>query len=61
MENMKFTVLEGNRLKIENLTNRNIISREFSFGNNANNYIFKGEITHGKHEIHRPRWQQTSD
>lgn len=30
MENTKFTVLEGNRLQIENLTNRNIIYRNFS-------------------------------
>lgn len=30
MENTKFTPLEGNRLKIENLSNRNIIYRNFS-------------------------------
>ena len=30
MENTKYTVLEGNRLKIENLTNRNLIYRNFS-------------------------------
>lgn len=30
MENVVFTALEGNRLKIENLTNRHIIYRNFS-------------------------------
>ena len=30
MENIKFTALEGNKLKIENLKNSNIIYRNFS-------------------------------